>query len=107
MWTEHLRYRIELRDKMSGFLARALRFLRKRALAVGDKPSQSNRDLGLAQSKVSGALAAGWLRRFTTHYRVRLNVRAAFRMMLPVALRNITNGGVVLFDGNTREITGV
>eukprot|EP00966_Prymnesium_polylepis_P191724 4443171-Prymnesium_polylepis.1 len=69
---------------MSGFLARVLRFLRKLALAVGDKPSQSKyRDLGLAQSKVSGALAAGWLCRFATHYRARLNVRAAFRMMLP------------------------
>ena len=46
------------------------------------------RDLGLAHSKVSGALAASWLRRFATHYRVRLNVCAAFRMMLLVALRN-------------------
>ena len=39
VWTTHMRYRIELRDKMSGFLARALRFLRKGALAKGDKPS--------------------------------------------------------------------
>ena len=46
------------------------------------------RDSCLAQSKVSGALAAGWLRRFATHYRVRLNTHAAFRTMLPVALRN-------------------
>ena len=105
MWTEHLRYRIELRDKMSGFLARALRFLRKRALAVGDKPSQSNRDLGLAQSKVSGALAAGWLRRFTTHYRVRLNVRAAFRMMLPVALRNFFHDYIRARDTETAHAT--
>ena len=88
VWTEHLRYRIELRDKMSGFLARALRFMCKGALAIGDKPSLSICDLGLAQNKVSGALAAGWLRRFVTHYRVRLNARAAIRMMLPVALRN-------------------
>ena len=55
---------------------------------IGNKPSLSIRDLGLAQNKVSGALAAGWLRRFVTHYRVRLNARAAIRMMLPVALRN-------------------
>jgi len=33
VWTTHMRYRIELRDKMSGFLARALSFLRKGALA--------------------------------------------------------------------------
>ena len=105
VWTEHLRYRIELRDKMSGFLARALRFLRKRALAVGDKPSQSNRDLGLAQSKVSGALAAGWLRRFATHYRVRLNVRAAFRMMLPVALRNFFHDYIRARDTETAHAT--
>jgi len=39
VWTTHMRYRIELRDKMSGFLARALSFLRKGALAKGDKPS--------------------------------------------------------------------
>ena len=105
MWTEHLRYRIELRDKMSGFLARALRFLRKRALAVGDKPSQSNRDLGLAQSKVSGALAAGWLCRFATHYRARLNVRAAFRMMLPVALRNFFHDYIWARDTETAHAT--
>ena len=88
VWTTHMRYRIELRDKMSGFLARALRFLRKGALAKGDKPPLVVRDSSLAQSNVSGALAAGWLRRFATHYRVRLNTHAAFRTMLPVALRN-------------------
>eukprot|EP00966_Prymnesium_polylepis_P160044 3699766-Prymnesium_polylepis.1 len=70
---------------MSGFLARALRFLCKGALAIGNKPSLSIRDLGLAQNKVSGTLAAGWLRRFVTHYRVRLNACAAIRMMLPVS----------------------
>ena len=84
VWTTHMRYRIELRDKMSGFLARALRFLRKDALAKGDKLSLVVRGRCLAH----GALAAGWLRRFATHYRVRLNTHAAFRTMLPVALRN-------------------
>lgn len=87
VWTGHLERRIALRKKMRAFLGRALRHASSSAhparVVDRDKP---------AQSKVSGALAAGWLRRLATCYRVKLDVRAAFRTMLTVALRNFLLG---------------
>ena len=92
--TAHWGSRIALRNKMGEFLARALRLLHKGAPAIGERRSLLIRDLrpslaiGERPARVSGALATGWMRRFANCYRMRRNVRAAVRTMLPVALRN-------------------
>ena len=72
-----------LRDKMSDFLARALRLLRKGALAKGDRPSLAKGD---RPTQASGALAAGRLRQLAISYRVKRDVHAAWwsRSMLTV-----------------------
>jgi hypothetical protein len=83
VWTAHMSRKIELRNKMGEFLGRALRHLRSRALAIGERPVV-DRDT-LAQRR-SGALAAGLLRRLFRSYR---DVRHYAAATAAVNLRNI------------------
>jgi len=84
VWTAHMPHKIELREKMGEFLARALRLLCSRALAIGevvdrDTPVQSR----------SGALAAGLLRRLFNSYRGMRDHAAVQRFLTVVSLRGL------------------
>ena len=61
--------RVELRNKMGEFLARALRYLRGRASAIGEVPVVEGDTAGTLAQRRSGALAEGLLRRLFNRYR--------------------------------------
>mmetsp|Transcript_15898 Transcript_15898/g.43128 ORF Transcript_15898/g.43128 Transcript_15898/m.43128 type:complete len:119 (+) Transcript_15898:364-720(+) len=81
VWTAHCAHKIELRDKMGGFLARAMHHLCNRPLVVRDTPPAQRR---------SGALAAGFLRRlFRCYQRMRDHTAVQTFLTVHVSLRGL------------------